>query len=71
MQSQQTAALLTTFNEIDMSAAMALRKEHQEGFQEKYGIKLGFMSFFVRACAESLKLYPGLNAEVRVSDIIY
>src|SRR5882724_1535697 len=46
VQSQQTAALLTTFNEIDMSAAMALRKEHQEAFQEKYGIKLGFMSFF-------------------------
>ena len=71
VQSQQTAALLTTFNEIDMSAAMALRKEHQEAFQEKYGIKLGFMSFFVKAAIDALKLVPAVNGEIRGTDIIY
>ncbi len=71
VESQQTAALLTTFNEIDMSAAMALRKEHQPAFQEKYGIKLGFMSFFVKGAIEALKLVPQVNAEVRDTDIVY
>jgi len=71
VQSQQTAALLTTFNEIDMSLAMALRKEHQESFQEKYGIKLGFMSFFVKAAIDALKLVPAVNGEIRGTDIIY
>ena len=71
VQSQQTAALLTTFNEIDMSAAMALRKEHQESFQERYGIKLGFMSFFVKAAIDALKLVPAVNGEIRGTDIIY
>src|SRR5882724_2061687 len=71
VQSQQTAALLTTFNEIDMSAAMALRKEHQEAFQEKYGIKLGFMSFFVKAAIDALKLVPAVNGEIRGTDIVY
>ncbi len=71
VQSQQTAALLTTFNEVDMTAAMALRKEHQEAFQEKYGIKLGFMSFFVKAAIDALKLVPAVNGEVRGTDIIY
>jgi len=71
VQSQQTAALLTTFNEIDMTAAMALRKEHQEIFLEKYGIKLGFMSFFVKAAIDALKLIPAVNGEIRGTDIIY
>jgi 2-oxoglutarate dehydrogenase E2 component (dihydrolipoamide succinyltransferase) len=71
VQSQQTAALLTTFNEIDMSAAMALRKEYQESFTEKYGIKLGFMSFFVKAAIDALKLVPAVNGEIRGTDIVY
>jgi 2-oxoglutarate dehydrogenase E2 component (dihydrolipoamide succinyltransferase) len=71
VQSQQTAALLTTFNEIDMTAAMALRKEHQDSFVEKYGIKLGFMSFFVKAAIDGLKLIPAVNGEIRGSEIIY
>ena len=71
VQSQQTAALLTTFNEIDMTAAMALRKEYQETFLEKYGIKLGFMSFFVKAAIDALKLVPAVNGEVRGTDIVY
>jgi 2-oxoglutarate dehydrogenase E2 component (dihydrolipoamide succinyltransferase) len=71
VQSQQTAALLTTFNEIDMSAAMALRKEHQESFQARYGIKLGFMSFFVKAAIDALKLVPAVNGEIRGTDIVY
>jgi 2-oxoglutarate dehydrogenase E2 component (dihydrolipoamide succinyltransferase) len=71
VQSQQTAALLTTFNEVDMGPVMDLRKAHQEAFQEKYGIKLGFMSFFVKAAIEALKLIPSVNAEIRGSDIVY
>jgi 2-oxoglutarate dehydrogenase E2 component (dihydrolipoamide succinyltransferase) len=71
VQSQQTAALLTTFNEIDMTAAMALRKEYQESFTEKYGIKLGFMSFFVKAAIDALKLIPAVNGEIRGTDIVY
>ena len=71
VESQQTAALLTTFNEIDMSAVMALRKEHQPLFVEKHGIKLGFMSFFVKASIEALKLVPQVNAEVRGTDVVY
>jgi 2-oxoglutarate dehydrogenase E2 component (dihydrolipoamide succinyltransferase) len=65
------AALLTTFNEIDMSAAMALRKEYQERFQERYGIKLGFMSFFVKAAVEALKEVPQVNAQIRDQSIVY
>ena len=71
VESQHTAALLTTFNEIDMGNVMALRKEHQPNFQEKYGIKLGFMSFFVKAAIEGLKLIPQVNAEIRGTDIVY
>lgn len=71
VQAQQNAALLTTFNEIDMSAVVALRKAHQEAFQQRYQVKLGFMSFFVKAVIESLKLVPGLNAEIRGTDIVY
>jgi 2-oxoglutarate dehydrogenase E2 component (dihydrolipoamide succinyltransferase) len=68
---QQSAALLTTFNEIDMSHVMELRKEHQPRFQERYGIKLGFMSFFVKAVIDALKLVPEVNAEVREQQIVY
>jgi 2-oxoglutarate dehydrogenase E2 component (dihydrolipoamide succinyltransferase) len=71
VQAQQTAALLTTFNEVDMSAAMELRTRHQEAFQKRYGIKLGFMSFFVRAAVDALRLVPQINAEIRGSDIVY
>lgn len=65
VQSQQTAALLTTFNEIDMSAVMDLRKQYQEVFQSKYGVKLGFMSFFVKATIDALRMIPQVNAEIR------
>jgi 2-oxoglutarate dehydrogenase E2 component (dihydrolipoamide succinyltransferase) len=71
VQSQQTAALLTTFNEVDMSGVLALRKEYQDAFSQKYGIKLGFMSFFVKAAVDALKLVPAVNAEIRGSDIVY
>jgi 2-oxoglutarate dehydrogenase E2 component (dihydrolipoamide succinyltransferase) len=71
VQAQQTAALLTTFNEIDMSEVMALRAKHQDAFTKKHGIKLGFMSFFVRAVVDGLRLIPQLNAQVRGTDIIY
>ncbi len=71
VEAQHTAALLTTFNEIDMSAVMALRSEHKDVFQEKYGVKLGFMSFFVKASIDALKLVPQVNAEIRGNDIVY
>jgi 2-oxoglutarate dehydrogenase E2 component (dihydrolipoamide succinyltransferase) len=71
VEAQQTAALLTTFNEIDMTAVMALRQQYREPFEKKYSIKLGFMSFFVKASIESLKLIPQVNAEVRGTDIVY
>ncbi len=71
VESQQTAALLTTFNEIDMSEVVRLRKEHQDLFQNTHGIKLGFMSFFVKASVEALKAVPGVNAEVRDQSIVY
>jgi 2-oxoglutarate dehydrogenase E2 component (dihydrolipoamide succinyltransferase) len=71
VQAQQSAALLTTFNEIDMSAVIALRRAHQDAFQQRYQVKLGFMSFFVKAVIEALKLVPGLNAEIRGTDIVY
>jgi 2-oxoglutarate dehydrogenase E2 component (dihydrolipoamide succinyltransferase) len=71
VEAQRSAALLTTFNQIDMSAVMALRKQHQEAFQSKHGVKLGLMSFFVKAAIEALKTIPQLNAEVRGHDIVY
>jgi len=71
VEAQQTAALLTTFNEIDMAAVMALRKQHQDAFVERYGIKLGFMSFFVKATIDALKQFPAVNAEVRGTDVLY
>jgi 2-oxoglutarate dehydrogenase E2 component (dihydrolipoamide succinyltransferase) len=71
VEAQQTAAMLTTFNECDMSAVMALRKQYQPEFQERYGIKLGFMSFFVKAAIDALRLVPSVNAEVRGTNIVY
>lgn len=68
---QQTAAILTTFNEVDMSAVMALRQAYGQEFQDKHGVKLGFMSFFVKACVEALKAYPAVNAEIRGQTIVY
>jgi 2-oxoglutarate dehydrogenase E2 component (dihydrolipoamide succinyltransferase) len=71
LEAQQQAAMLTTFNEADMTAVMALRAKHQDQFQERHGIKLGFMSFFVKACIEALRQYPLLNASIDANDIIY
>jgi 2-oxoglutarate dehydrogenase E2 component (dihydrolipoamide succinyltransferase) len=71
VQAQHAAALLTTINEIDMSAVMSLRKEYGEAFHQKYNVKLGFMSFFVKACIDALKQFPALNAEVRGTNIVY
>ena len=71
VEAQQTAALLTTVNEIDMSAVIELRRKYREVFQEKYQVKLGFMSFFVKAAIEGLKLCPQLNAEMRDHNTVY
>ena len=70
-QAQETAATLTTFNEVDMSSIIEMRKEHQEDFQSQFAIKLGFMSFFVKACIVGLKNFPAINAEIDNEDIIY
>ena len=70
-EAQENAAMLTTFNEVDMSGIMSMRKENQEDFQARYGIKLGFMSFFVKACVVGLKLFPAINAEIEGQEIIY
>jgi 2-oxoglutarate dehydrogenase E2 component (dihydrolipoamide succinyltransferase) len=68
---QNTAAMLTTFNEVDMSAVMAIRAEYKDSFEKRHGVKLGFMSFFVHAVIEALKDYPAVNAEIHGTDIIY
>ena len=70
-QAQENAALLTTFNEVDMSKVMEMRKENQEDFQNRYGVKLGFMSFFVKACVVALKNFPAVNAEIEGDTIVY
>ena len=70
-QAQENAALLTTFNEVDMTSVMEMRKENQKDFQSRYGIKLGFMSFFIKACVVALKTFPSVNAEIDGDDIIY
>jgi len=70
-QAQENAALLTTFNEVDMTNIMNMRKENQEDFQNRYGIKLGFMSFFVKACIVALKNFPAVNAEIDGDTIVY
>jgi 2-oxoglutarate dehydrogenase E2 component (dihydrolipoamide succinyltransferase) len=71
VEAQQQAALLTTFNEVDMSAVMALRAKFKDVFQERHGVKLGFMSFFVRAAVEALRAVPQVNAEYREPHIVY
>jgi len=70
-QAQENAAILTTFNEVDMTNIIEMRKENQEDFQGRYGIKLGFMSFFVKACTVALKNFPAVNAEIAEDEIIY
>jgi len=68
---QQTAAMLTTFNEVDLTKVMALRKRYRDSFEKKHGVRLGFMSFFAKAAVEALKQYPAVNASVEGTDIIY
>jgi 2-oxoglutarate dehydrogenase E2 component (dihydrolipoamide succinyltransferase) len=70
-QAQENAALLTTFNEVDMTNIMDMRKENQDDFQSRYGVKLGLMSFFVKACVVALKNFPAVNAEIEGEEIIY
>ena len=72
LEAQQTAAMLTTFNEVDMTAIMELRSQYKEAFEKAHnGTRLGFMSFFVRACIEALKRFPAVNASIDGSDIVY
>ncbi len=68
---QNTAAMLTTFNEVDMGAVMSLRNQYKDLFEKKHGVKLGFMGFFVRACIQGLKVIPAVNAEIDGTDIVY
>ena len=70
-EAQNNAAMLTTFNEIDMSRIIEMRAEYKYGFQKRYGVKLGFMSFFVRSCVEALKAFPIINAEIQQDEIVY
>ena len=70
-QAQENAAMLTTFNEVDMTSIISMRKENQNDFQTRFGIKLGFMSFFVKACILGLKSFPAINAEIDGEDIVY
>ncbi|MBL9039511.1 MAG: 2-oxoglutarate dehydrogenase complex dihydrolipoyllysine-residue succinyltransferase, partial [Archangium sp.] len=71
LQAQSTAAILTTFNEVDMSAVMSVRKQYNEKFEKKHGIKLGFMSFFVKAALEALKTFPAVNASIDGQDVVF
>ena len=71
VEAQRTAAMLTTFNEVDMGPVMALRRKHAQEFQARHGVKLGFMGFFVRASVEALKRFPAVNASVDGADIVY
>ena len=70
-EAQNSAAMLTTFNEVDMTEIIKMRKDNQNDFQKRFGIKLGFMSFFVKACVLGLKLFPSINAEIENNEIIY
>ena len=70
-EAQQTAAMLTTFNEVDMNEVILMRNNYKEEFKKKYGVKLGFMSFFVKACVLGLKNYPAINAEIQGEEIVY
>ena len=71
VESQRTAAILTTFNEVDLSAVMTLRSEHKEAFREKHDVGLGFMSFFAKACCAAARTVPELNAEIQEDEIVY
>src|SRR5256714_7162351 len=71
VQSQSTAAILTTFNEVNMQPVMELRKKYQERFEKEHGVRLGFMSFFVKASVHALKKYPIVNASIDGNDIVY
>src|SRR5690606_17917290 len=71
VQAQHEAAMLTTFNEIDMSACMDVRKRYKDPFKEAHGVNLGFMSFFVKACVEALKAFPGINGYIDGNEIVY
>jgi 2-oxoglutarate dehydrogenase E2 component (dihydrolipoamide succinyltransferase) len=71
VKAQHTAAILTTFNEIDMSAVLAVRKEYKDRFEERHGVRLGFMSFFATACVAALGEIPAINAEIRGDEIVY
>ncbi|MBL8644302.1 MAG: 2-oxoglutarate dehydrogenase complex dihydrolipoyllysine-residue succinyltransferase [Rhodospirillaceae bacterium] len=70
-EAQNTAAMLTTFNEVDMSAVMSMRNKYKDGFEKKHGVKMGFMSFFVKACVAALNEIPAVNAEIRGEDLVY
>ena len=70
-EAQENAAMLTTFNEVDMSEVISMRSKYKDEFQSKYGVKLGFMSFFVKACVIGLKNYPAINAEIQGEEIVY
>ena len=70
-EAQNNAAMLTTFNEVDMSRIIEMRAEYKDGFQKRHGVKLGFMSFFVRSCVEALKAFPIINAEIQQDEIVY
>ena len=70
-EAQNTAAMLTTYNEVDMTGVMELRNEYKELFEKKHGVKLGFMSFFTKACCHALKEVPEVNAEIDGTDIVY
>jgi len=71
VEAQHTAAILTTFNEVDMSGVLAMRERYQDRFSKQYGVKLGFLGFFVKAVIEALKAFPSVNAEVRGNDVLY
>jgi 2-oxoglutarate dehydrogenase E2 component (dihydrolipoamide succinyltransferase) len=71
LQAQSTAAILTTFNEVDMSAVMSMRKAYNERFEKKHGVKLGFMSFFIKAAVEALKTFPAVNASIDGEDVVF
>jgi 2-oxoglutarate dehydrogenase E2 component (dihydrolipoamide succinyltransferase) len=70
-EAQENAAMLTTFNEVDMSEVMSMRSTYKDEFLKKYNVKLGFMSFFVKACVIGLKNYPAINAEIQGEEIVY
>ncbi len=70
-EAQNTAAMLTTFNECDMSAVMALRERYRDSFEKRHGVRLGFMSFFVKACIDALRAFPAVNAEIDGDEIVY